>query len=386
MPTAEIPATARAIVDVDLAALRANWRTLAQAATPHARCAGVVKADGYGLGLEQVASTLAQAGCETFFTATIVEGRRLRATLPGAVIYVLDGLLPAAAPAYVAANLRPVLSGLDEIAEWAAFAAASGRRLATAIQFDTGMRRMGLPSADITSAVDALRTAAEHLDLTLVMSHLACADTADHPQTARQRAEFEHIRQQFPGVPASLANSAGGILEPSLHYDLLRPGIALYGGRASTSPAALADRIRPVVRLSARILQVRDAVPGDTVGYGAAFGVTAPSRIATVACGYADGFLRAAVAPDTGLGPVAYLGKYPAPIVGRVSMDMITIDVTQVPARLALRGGWVELIGEHTTIDDVADHAGTIGYEVLTRLGHRALRRYHDKSEPSEQD
>lgn len=381
---AEIPATARTIIDVDLAALRANWTTLARAAGPRVQCAGVVKADGYGLGLEPVARALAAAGCVTFFAATIEEGRRLRSALPSATIYILDGLLPGTAPVYDAHRLRPVLSSLDEISEWAAYAQATGHRLPAALQFDTGMRRMGLPPADIDDAADRLDAAEADIELALLVSHLACADTADHPLNQAQIAAFDRLRARWPGVPASLANSAGIMLGATAHCDLLRPGIALYGGRATAVPHPNAARLRPVVRLSARILQVRDAAPGDAVGYGAAYGVTAQSRIATVACGYADGFPRACVSGTPARGPHALLGAYPAPLVGRISMDLTTIDVTGIPERLACRGAWVELIGSRTTIDDVADAAGTIAYEVLTRLGPRAVRRYHDAPDQSE--
>jgi alanine racemase len=181
------------------------------------------------------------------------------------------------------------------------------------------------------------------------------------------------LRAKLPPAPASLANSGGTFLGPEYHYDLVRPGIALYGGRA------LEGRPNPmhwVVQLQAKILQVRDIMPGETVGYGATYRVERPSRIATLACGYADGFLRALSGLSGKPGPVGFLGDYPVPVIGRVSMDLITVDVTEAPHHLAVRGTWVEVMGARTTLDDLTDMAGTIGYELLSRLGQRVHRIY----------
>jgi alanine racemase len=210
-------------------------------------------------------------------------------------------------------------------------------------------------------------------ELTLLMSHLACADEPEHPKNERQRKTFDALRAKLPKAPASLANSAGILLGRAYHYDLVRPGIALYGGKASRTSA---NRFAPVVQLAGRILQVRAAAAGETVGYGATRALNRPSRIATLAVGYADGFFRSLSVADGKQGLQVYLGPHPAPLLGRVSMDLITVDVTDVPAEHARRGAWVELIGKQIPAHHLAAHAGTIDYEVLTNLGARAKRRY----------
>jgi alanine racemase len=370
---AAIPPDARAVLRIDLKALRHNWAVL-NAATGNAECAGVIKAEAYGLGLEQVAHALIEEGCRTFFVATIEEGRRTRVVEPGAVIYVLDGLLRGSETYFSGFDLRPVLSSLGEIEEWGTFCNHLGRRLPAALHIDTGINRLGLSEADVR------RLAARpellcRFHLKLVLSHLACADEADNPMNEEQRRRFDRLRAMLPDVPASLANSGGIFLSPAYHYDLVRPGIALYGGRV------LHDRpnpMKPVVQLSARILQVRDLAPGETVGYGAVFRTDRTARVATVACGYADGFLRALSGSPDKPGPVGYIGDYQVPVVGRVSMDLLSVDVSSVPEHLARRGDWVEVIGDRVTIDDLTDMAGTIGYELLARLSRRVHRVFED--------
>jgi alanine racemase len=366
-----IPPEARAVLTIDLAALRANWRKLNEAAG-QAECAGVIKADAYGLGLEEIARALGDAGCSTFFVATLAEASRVRYVHPAATIYVLDGLLPGSAAFYAGFDLRPCLSSLAEIREWAAFCDATGRRLRAAVHIDTGMNRLGLPVEE-AGALAAERALFERFELALVMSHLACADEQMHPMNAAQRARFENLRAMLPPAPASLANSGGVFLGSDYHYDLVRPGIAIYGGRAFQG---LPNPMQWVVRLQARILQVRQLSAGEPIGYGATFHTERPARVATLACGYADGFLRALSGTAVKPGPVGFIGDYPVPVVGRVSMDLITVDVSDVPPELAQRGVWVEVMGARTTIDDLTDLAGTIGYELLTRLGRRVHRVY----------
>lgn len=363
---------ARAVLTVKLGALRANWRELNRA-SGRAECAGVIKADAYGLGLKELARALTEEGCGTFFVATLGEARVVRDAQPGAVIYVLDGLLPGAASHYVGFDLRPCLSSLDEMREWAAYCDATGRRLRAAIHIDTGMNRLGLTDGEVELLAGPERGLFDHIDASLMMSHLACADEPLNPFNIEQRQRFDTLRAKLPPAPASLANSGGTFLGPEYHYDLVRPGIALYGGRA------LEGRPNPmqwVVRFQARILQIRNVPAGAAVGYGATYTTTRPSRIATIACGYADGFLRALSGPSGKPGPVGFVGDHPVPVVGRVSMDLITVDVTDVPDRIAVRGAWVEVLGARTTIDDLTDRAGTIGYELLTRLGRRVVRVY----------
>jgi alanine racemase len=368
---AAIPLSARAVLTVNLSALRANWARLNEV-SGRAECAGVIKADAYGLGLAPIARALTNEGCKTFFVATVDEGRAAREVQPGAMVYVLDGLLPGAEAHYAGFDLRPVLSSLAEVRDWAAYSRTRGRKLAAALHIDTGMNRLGIPEAELYRLVAEPDLLAS-FEITLVMSHLACADEPSNPMNAEQRERFNRLRTLLPPVPASLSNSGGTFLGPPYHFDVVRPGIALYGGRAHEGAA---NPMRPVVRLTARILQVHEVAPGETVGYGAIYKVQRPSRIATIACGYADGFLRALSVATGEAGPVGYIGDYPVPIVGRVSMDFITVDVTDVPDELTRRGGWVEVMGQRVTVDDLTDRAGTIGYELLSRLGPRVHRIY----------
>ena len=338
-----------------------------------AECAGVIKADAYGLGLAPIARALTSEGCKTFFVATVDEGRAAREVQPGATIYVLDGLLPGAEAHYAGFDLRPCsleprrgarLGGLQPCARAQACRRAAHRHRHQPAWHAGGRgRRSWRPSPSLLAAFET----------TLVMSHLACADEPDNPMNAQQRERFNMLRAKLPPAPASLSNSGGTFLGPGFHFDLVRPGIALYGGRAHEGKP---NPMRTVVRLAARILQVHEVAPGATVGYGATFKVQRPSRIATIACGYADGFLRALSVATGEAGPVGYIGDYPVPIVGRVSMDFITVDVTDVPEELTRRGGWVEVMGDRVTVDDLTDRAGTIGYELLSRLGPRVHRVY----------
>ena len=366
-----IPADARAVLTIDLGALRVNWRTV-KARLEKAECAAVIKADAYGLGLEEIAAALIAEGCRTVFVATLTEARRVRASGHGVTIYVLDGLLPGAADSYTGFALRPCLSSLEEIEEWSAVGIARGERLKAAIHIDTGMNRLGLSAADVVQLAERW-TEFRGLEATLVMSHLASADTPRDPMNEKQRNLFEDLRALLPPMPASLANSGGTFLGPAYHYDLVRPGIVLYGGRALEGQP---NPMRHVVTLKARILQVRHCAEGETIGYGSTYTCDRPSRIATIACGYADGFLRAISRKDRASGAVGFIGPHPVPIVGRVSMDLITADVTDLPEQMVARGGWIEVLGGRTTVDDLTDRAGTIGYELLTRLGRRVHRVY----------
>ena len=337
-----------------------------------AECAAVVKADAYGLGMAAVAPALARAACKTFFVATLGEAEELRGLLAGATIYVLAGLQQDTASAYRRLDLRPVLNSADEIEEWAAFSKSAHARLPAAIHIDSGMNRLGLSAAEV-EAVAGAKNFWNAFELALVMSHLACADETDHPKNEVQKKSFDALRAKLPKAAASLANSAGILLGGAYHYDLVRPGIALYGGKASRTGA---NPFASVVQLAGRVLQVRDVPPGETVGYGATRTLKRPSRIAVLAVGYADGVFRALSVADSREGLQVHFGSHPAPLIGRVSMDLITVDVTDIPHELARRGAWVELIGTHVAANEFAAHAGTIDYEVLTNLGTRAARRY----------
>ncbi|HSR70874.1 MAG TPA: alanine racemase [Kiloniellales bacterium] len=359
-------ARAGAILTIDLDAVRANYRRLLDELGGQP-CAAVVKADAYGLGLGQVAPALARAGAKVFFTAQLDEAIALRGVLPAAEIYVLNGLAAGPAEEFLAADVHPVLNSLGELEAWRAAGAKAGRALPAALHLDTGMSRLGLPQSE----QETLFAEPERLvgiELRLVMSHLACADTPAHPLNAEQLAGFEAARRRLPPAPASLANSSGLFLGPDYHLDLGRPGVALYG--ANPTPGR-PNPMSQVVTLQGKILQVREIDRGRTVGYGATHRADRPSRIATVALGYADGYLRSL--SNRGC---AWIGEQRVPLVGRVSMDLITLDVTAVPAAATRPGALVELIGPHGGVDDVAEAAGTIGYEILTALGARYHRVY----------
>ncbi|MBP7064886.1 alanine racemase [Ferrovibrio sp.] len=370
--------TDTAILTIDLGALVANWRHLA-AQAPQAECAAVVKADGYGLGAAAVATALYGAGCRRFFVAHPQEAITLRQALNQALqaatesgvaaitIHCLHGVSAGAEADFVAANIVPVLSTPEQITRWQAEARRQGRALPAALQADTGMNRLGLQPAE----VDALLADPARLDglaLQFVMTHLACADEPQHAMNEAQRQRFAALRARFPGLKGSLANSAGIFLGPDYQHDILRPGIALYG--ASPAPGIT---MREVVRLEATILQIRDVDSPGSVGYGAAYRVEKPGRIATLAVGYADGFLRAL--SNRGFAAIKGLeGDVRVPLVGRVSMDMITLDVSALPEACCQPGTRATLLGGAVPLDEQAAHAGTIAYELLTDLGRRYQR------------
>ncbi|MEM8574128.1 MAG: alanine racemase [Pseudomonadota bacterium] len=360
-----------AILTIDLRALADNYRDLSDRTRP-AECAAVVKADAYGLGMAQAAAVLWRNGCRTYFVATIAEAVDLRILLAEAVIYVLNGLLAATAATFHQHGLRPVLNSATEVRDWAHYCASAGEALPCAIHVDTGMNRLGLSQNDIDD-IQSIGDLWQTLSLSLVMSHLACADDHAHAKNIRQRERFEVIRDLFPETLTSLANSAGILLGQDYHYDLVRPGVALYGGH----PQRQGDNpFRPVVHLMGRVLQIRSAARGETVGYGATRTLDRPSQVAVVAAGYADGLFRALSAGDGETGLIAYLGPYAVPVLGRVSMDLVSLDVTDVPEAYRQRGAWVELLGPNVSAHTMASQAGTIDYEVLTSLGSRATRRY----------
>ena len=358
------------VLTVDLAAIAANWRDLAS------RVAGetgaVVKANAYGTGIETTVSALREAGCRTFFVALLDEAKRARAAAPDATVYVLNGLPVGREQDFVALNARPVLGSLDEIEAWAAFSPDSGEKPPSAIHIDTGMTRLGLERDE----VDAVANRPDLIDAAapaLLMSHFSCADDFEHPLNRLQIEAFSEARAKLPDLPASFANSAATLTRPDAHLDLARPGVAIFGGRAVNDAP---NPMRPVVRVDVPIIQTRGAKAGETVGYGAAETLGRDSRIAIVMAGYADGYLRASSSSDGHPGGFAMIGDHRAPIVGRVSMDLIALDVTEIPEPLTRRGMPVQLIGPDVDVDVVADAAGTIGYEILTSLGRRYERRF----------
>jgi alanine racemase len=366
-PAAPVPARPETggTLTIDLAAIEANWRTLVHELLT-VECGAAVKANAYGLGLEPVTATLVQAGCKTFFVADIAEARRVRSRTEDAAIYVLDGFTPDWADAFIEINARPVINSTTELAEWDAFVSAHAWHGGAALHVDTGMRRLGVSPEEAAALAPRIET--ENHGITLLMSHLACADTPDHPLNAKQIEVFRELHSLYPGIPASLANSSGIFLGNPAHHDLARPGAALYGVNPTPGKP---NPMKNVVELTGRILQLRTVASGETVGYGATWTAKHNSRIAVVALGYADGLMRAGSGTDKRPGGAAIIAEKHCPIVGRISMDLVCIDITDVDSSTVHRGDLATLIGPGLPIDDVAAAAGTIGYEILTRLGPR---------------
>ena len=352
-------------LQVNLAALARNYQRLQEAAAG-AECAAVVKADAYGLGINEVARRLAREGCETFFVTNFDEGFELREILPAAVIYVLDSVPPGQEQSFLQYGLRPVLNSLEQVRRWNDFV---GKDAAAncAIHIDTGMNRLGLERAEVTSLRKHLEWL-DNLQIDFVMTHLACADQPGHPLNRRQVALFDELRQGIPHKRTSIANSAGTLLGEPFQGDIVRPGIAIYGGNP------FADRQNPmeeVIRLQGRVSQVRELEAGETVGYGATYSSARPARIATITVGYANGYPR-------NLGNKAYvsINGNKVPIIGRVSMDLITVDVSAIDNPSVEPGTLADVIGGDIDLDELASLAGTVGYELMTGLGRGLPRLY----------
>lgn len=361
---------ATALLSIDIGAVVENWRRIVTMVGPKVEVAGVVKADCYGLGAARLAPALHDAGCRRFFVATIEEGIALRSVLAKDDILVLGGPLPGTADDMAHHRLIPVLNSLEQLGQWVGYARATDTVLPAALHLDTGMSRLGLdaPAVARLAADPALLGGIEPV---LVVSHMACADTHDHPKNREQLAAFKALSGQLPvRTRRSLGASSTVFLGPDYHFDLVRPGVALYGVNPQPDGP---NPMRPVVRLAAKIVQVRDVDTPMTVGYGATHRVTRRGRVAAVAAGYADGVFRSL--GNRGFGTI---GGYKVPVVGRISMDLTTFDVSDVPADLARPGALIELIGPDHPIEALADEAGTIAYEILTALGHRYMRVYDE--------
>lgn len=364
---------AGSVLAIDTKALANNYNYLASQ-SDSAQCAAVIKADGYGTGLEHAAQSLWDAGCRIFFVALPQEGIRARSALPNATLYILNGLISdECAEDYQTHELRPVLGSMEEIKIWDNHCTKAGEALPCALHFDTGMNRLGLSRKAAYTIKEKLDNQSLTLAPALIMSHLACADEPRHSLNSLQLDRFREIRALFPGIDASLSNSAGIFLGPDFHFDLLRPGISLYGGQPTMDSA---NPMQPVATLKSRVLAQRHVPQGQSISYGASQITKRDSRIATLSVGYADGYLRSGSSSDAKSGAKVWLDGYEAPIIGRITMDLIMIDVTDIPEELTRRGQWVELFGPNIPIDDVASIAGTISYEILTSLGLRAQRQY----------
>jgi len=347
---------------IDLGAVVTNYQLLVKTCAP-AECAAVVKANAYGLGVTPIVKALDKAGCQTFFVATLDEGIELR-QITKHTIYVLNGISCEDPGEFKAHTLRPVLNDLDQIEILRRYSSDTPPPPA-AIHIDTGMNRLGL-SQNLLPPPNKWESLCDGLTVSLIMSHLACPDESHVEKNHEQLRLFQKLATAFKGISASLSASSGIFLGPEWHFDLVRPGFALYGGNPQP---ATPNPLHPVVRLSAKILQCRAVAKGETVGYGATYKSSNDSRVATIAVGYADGFFRSL----SGRGTV-FIGETPLPILGRVSMDLIAVDITGVDGVKA--GDWVDIVGPYQDVDALAATAGTIGYEILTALGQRHQREY----------
>ena len=353
------------ILTIDLSAIANNYRLFQNHVGENCQVAGIVKANAYGLGLQQVTSKLKELDCPQFFVATLDEAIELRKLHKKAPIAVLGGLTQKAEKDYFGNNITPVLNTFSDIERWQTLARKENKKLAAIMHFDTGMNRLGFND---TQTNELMEKDLKELDVQLIMSHFACADKKDHPLTAQQATNFSKIAKHFPNAKKSLANSSGLFRGSSYHYDVVRPGYALYGGNPT---AESQNPMQTVVKLDTHILQISECNKGDTIGYGATHTFNQKTRTATVAIGYADGFLR-----SNSSKAVLYYQGQPCPVLGRVSMDLVSIDIGNIRNIHPKQGDSVEILGPHQSIDNLADTAGTIGYEILTSLGSRYKREY----------
>ncbi|MDG1286612.1 MAG: alanine racemase [Rickettsiales bacterium] len=355
-------------LEVDLGAILRNWKLLNQTHGNH-DCAAVVKANAYGLGMEEIAATLADAGCPHFFVATLDEAIELREVLTSQFIYVLAGVQGGEVEGFLDYNIIPVLNSMPQFERWEAVAKDT-KAAASVLHIDTGMNRLGI-SVDEAEKLAMEEERLHAAQIRFIMSHLACASHTDSEFNKQQLERFSHIRRCFPNLPASLSNSAGVFLGSNFHHDLARPGCALYGINPFTDRP---NPVEPVVTLTAPILQLRTTTAeSEPVGYGGDATVPKGTRVATVGIGYGDGLHRIL----SGSNLHGYIGEHAAPIIGRISMDLITLDVTHIPRDALSEGTSVELLNAKQDVNAMADAAQTIGYEILTSISPRVKRHYH---------
>ncbi|VAV99694.1 Alanine racemase [hydrothermal vent metagenome] len=330
-------------------------------------CAAMVKADAYGMGIEQVAAALFhQAGCRKFFVANLVEAIKLRQFVPEAIIYVLNGVLPGHMDYFIRHNIRPVLNDLAQIRLWAS--CDDKNRPPCVIHFDTGINRLGLGVRDTELFINN-RALQDKVDISLIMSHLACSDDAANPMNARQLSDFKAVTKEFSHIPASLANSGGILLGPEYHFDLVRPGLLIFGGNPARG--AMPDNIRMPFQILGKILQIHRLDPGQTVGYGATWAADKPCLVATLNIGYADGYPQM----FNNCGQVYFRGKI-LPVIGRVSMDMIAVDITDINPEQIGPGCDIELLGQNITLEMASEVSSLSQYEILTAVRDRYQRIY----------
>jgi len=358
-------------LSIDLGALARNWRALDKVSAG-ALTGAVVKADAYGTGIAMASKALHAAGARFFFAATPDEALAVRTAVPEAHIFVLNGLYPGAANLYVRQNLMPIISSVAMLEEWLAKCLERNEAYPSAFHFDTGMNRLGFrlnEAAPVRERIQDLGYAPQ-----MVMSHLACADQPSHEKNRTQLALFGSVTTQFPGIPASLANSAGLMTGRDYHFQMVRPGIALYGGRAVNGRK---NPMAPVVTLHVPIMQVKEARTGESVGYGATQALVRDSRLAILSHGYADGFFRSLSSSSTRPGGKVVIRGKACPVLGRVSMDQVTVDITELgPDNIPSPGEGAEVLGDIIGVDELAEAGGTIGYEILTSLKGRYSRNY----------
>lgn len=355
------------LLTINLQAIADNYKLFTKQTSNGCNVASVIKANAYGLGLKQIASKLKQLHCPQFFVATFNEAIELRNHDNKTPIAVLGGLMNGIEKDYLEHNIVPVLNTPDDIQRWQRTAQQQNKKLPAIFHVDTGMNRLGLSTEETNVIINDPKTI-DGLNVRIIMSHFACADEKDHPLTKQQADNFTKIAKHFPHAKKSLANSSGLYRDPAYHHDMVRPGYALYGGNPTPE---LNNPMNPVVSLNARILQIRECKKGKTIGYGASHTFEKDTRTATIALGYADGFFRA----HSGKAITYYKGQ-PCPILGRVSMDLVTIDISNIKGETPKQNDYVEILGSNQNIDDLAETAGTIGYEILTSLGHRYKREY----------
>lgn len=356
-----------ALLTIDLAALQYNWKRLAALAAP-AECAAVIKADAYGIGQKMVMAALAKAGCKTFFVAHLDESTLVPELNRGIKIFVLNGIPDSRFPLSYNHNVIPVLGSVREVRQFKAGKLHLQRNQEVALHFNIGMNRLGFSESDIPELMHEIK----HVNPTLILGHFSSSEDPASLSTAREAEIFARIRAAFPHIPASLANSSGHFLDGP-KYDLTRPGYALYGGNPTPH---LPNPMKPVVSLTTPILQLRAIEAGETVGYNNLWTAKRPTILATCSIGYADGLPRSAREIDSKPGASGFLSGIRCPMVGTISMDLTMFDVTDVPESLRFHGASIEILGPHQSIDDLAASANTIGYEILTRLGHRYRRTY----------
>lgn len=356
------------ILNIDLNSVANNYLFLKKK-LKQVECAAVVKANAYGIGANHVATTLIQYGCKHFFVANLEEAISLRTVLSEKHnIYVLHGIFPNQEEEFIHYKLTPVLNDIYQIKIWNAYASTKNTKLNSIIYIDTGLSRLGLTLHDALSLFynQALLS---NLEVLYLMSHLSAADSSNHPLNTTQLKKMQVIQKYMPTTPITFVNSSGIFLGPNYHFQLARPGMALYG----LNPTNTAQNpMQNVVYLSSKIIQVRNHIKKSPVGYGGSYYADKNSIIATAAIGYADGYFRI-----LGNNSICYIENYKVPVVGRISMDLITLDVTHIPNYLIYPGQTVEIIGNNITIDQLAGYAGTLGYEILTNLGNRFKREYN---------